>query len=375
MNYLAKLITQSIKASTKSFKEVLDFYRAKQQKTSNDTFIAHMQKKCTSLTKEEKREVIAQWKYLTKVPMRWGFDYLSAYKALNGFDIRVLPTIYYFSGIHDILNPEPHRTLLSHKAISELIMDNEVRHPETILRSFGGVLLDSHYTSVSPEQGLKILEADGNDCLVKLATDSMQGLGVFKLDHGVLEQLSTQILTGRYDTYKSDFVVQKIATQSPLTSIFNPTSINCFRITTININGYVSAPTIIFKAGAFGSFVDNMGTGKRGVVVGVNADGKFRNIGMYGNGELANSHNGISFDGYEVPQVKCLIDAAVALHSKINSVHIIGFDLALDQNNKPLLIEANTVYPGVTSEQLMGGPIFGDRTMEVVQFLRDSIRK
>ncbi|MDE5997963.1 MAG: hypothetical protein K2G77_07120 [Muribaculaceae bacterium] len=71
-----------------------------------------------------------------------------------------------------------------------------------------------------------------------------------------------------------------------------------------------------------------------------------------------------------IPEFKKIEELALLLHSKIEHIHIIGWNLALDHNNDAVLIEANATWPGITIEQLCTGPIFGDRTQEVIEYCK-----
>lgn len=48
--------------------------------------------------------------------------------------------------------------------------------------------------------------------------------------------------------------------------------------------------------------------------------------------------------------------------------------MALDKDGDPVLIEGNTVYPGISLEQMCSGPIFGNRTDEVIDYLINTNR-
>lgn len=48
---------------------------------------------------------------------------------------------------------------------------------------------------------------------------------------------------------------------------------------------------------------------------------------------------------------------------------MIGLDICLDENNEPVLIEVNLLEPGILYEQLCTGPIFGERTNEVLDYV------
>ena len=45
---------------------------------------------------------------------------------------------------------------------------------------------------------------------------------------------------------------------------------------------------------------------------------------------------------------------------------LISWDIALDKNNNPIIIEANLKYGEIDFHQLNNGPLFGDDTKEIL---------
>lgn len=320
-----------------------------------------------SLTNEEKRMIDSKWSSIIKNPAK-GYEFFRGIKALNGnVDANYLPSSYFFPLIEGILNPKAWKYMLAHKSMTELIYDCGVKHPQTVLRSYGGILMDCKYNILSVEKAFEVLKDYNAPLIFKPATDSMQGAGIKLIEPADLPAFSEEILNG--GTYKTDFVLQLPVKQSSETSPFNPSSLNCMRITTLNLNGQVSVCTRALKCGSVGAVVDNIGSGKRGVIVGISNDGVLNDFGYYGNGETTDSHNGVKFSGYKINHFQRVVEAALHLHQINDKCKIIGWDIALDSDNCPVLIEGNVVYPGISFEQLCSGPIFGERTDEVIAFI------
>lgn len=76
--------------------------------------------------------------------------------------------------------------------------------------------------------------------------------------------------------------------------------------------------------------------------------------------------------GYRIPLTPLLIQAAVKLHSAIPQVGVINWNLILDEEGMPVLIEANTFGGGIWLFQMAHGKgIFGKRTDEILQWTRE----
>lgn len=78
----------------------------------------------------------------------------------------------------------------------------------------------------------------------------------------------------------------------------------------------------------------------------------------------------IKFEGYCIPQIKKIEEAAKKLHSKILQVGIISWDLTLDKDENVVMIEANIRGGGIWVIQMAHGcGVFGDDTAEILKFI------
>jgi len=198
--------------------------------------------------------------------------------------------------------------------------------------------------------------------IIKPTHDSVQGKNV-RLIKPSVDNVKQAI-----EGYGKDFIAQEVLEQSEMTARFNPSSLNTFRITTLNINGKCSLCSIVFRCGNGDGVVDNLGAG--GIMIGVTEDGRIHD---YGFDKKYNKHyssnNGQLFKGSVIPQMKGIVELAKRWHEKY-FIHsgIVGFDIAMNNNNEPVMIEVNLMYPGIQTEQLCTGPLFGERTKEVIDY-------
>jgi hypothetical protein len=49
---------------------------------------------------------------------------------------------------------------------------------------------------------------------------------------------------------------------------------------------------------------------------------------------------------------------------------LVGWNIGVDENDEPILVEANLESPSVNVSQLCCGPIFGDRIEEVFDYVK-----
>lgn len=322
------------------------------------------------LTGEEKEQIKQKWHSVTPNISR-GYDFYRGMKLLGDFNPEYLPSCYYAPFILRKLNQANWNHLLAHKSLQELVFRAGVKHPVTVLRSYGGVILDSDFRLLTKAEAAKLIKHSETPLIFKPAIDTQQGAGIKLYKTDELSQLAAQIENGEiFGSGKGvDFMIQQPVKQSEETKILNHSSLNCFRITTLNLNGKVSVCARAIKCGLEGSIVDNIGEGKKGVLVGISPAGSLRSTGFYGNGEITDSHNGVKFDDVKITDFNKVTEAAIAMHQQNDSCKIIGWDIALDSDNNPVLIEGNVMCPGISIEQMCCGPVFGDRTDEVISYL------
>lgn len=343
---------------------------AKREKRTLESYISPLGR----LTDDEKHQIREVWGEVVPFNLKRGYSYFEGMKNLRGFDSRYLPHSYYFPYLYRALNEEGVAKILSNKSLTEIIYKGICKFPRTVLKSIGGVLFDGSGKHIEVGMVEALLMMEQEDMLLKPSTDSNQGFGISLISSADRGNMIERLRKGISLMPNNDFVLQAKVAQSPATEVLNPTSLNCMRITTLNLNGEISVCSMAIKCGPKNSPVDNIGTGKRGVIVGINADGYLDDTGFYGNGEKAHEHNGVVFKGKRIPRFEEILRTAVELHRVVERCKIVGWDLALDDKNEPVLIEGNTDIPGISFEQICSGPIFRERTEEVVEYIRQVSR-
>lgn len=202
-----------------------------------------------------------------------------------------------------------------------------------------------------------------SDLIIKPSKDTNSGRGVYLIN----DKLDKKELEVLLSSYPSDFIIQKKVEQSEFTAQFNETSVNTFRIVTLFINNKISLCYGVLKLGSFGRIVDNGANG--GLWVGIDKDGKLNDWGTDFKLQFSSSHNGVSLKGQVIPNYHAIVDLAFEAHMHIPTCGLVAWDIALDLNNAPLLIEANLWWPSTSYGEICNGPAFGDRTDEVIDFV------
>lgn len=211
-----------------------------------------------------------------------------------------------------------------------------------------------------------VAECVDRNLIIKDSKDSSGGKGISKISSS---KANIDRIKADFDSRNGDFVVQECISQSLEMAKFNPSSINTFRITTLYLNGKYSLCNICMRMGREGSTVDNWGSG--GIIIGVNTDGSLKDTAYDIRLNKYKSSNGITFKGQVIKEIPSILKEIEIAHKNYFSLcKFIGWDICIDENNEPVLIELNSSQPGVIGEQICNGPIFGDRTEEVIEYCR-----
>ena len=267
------------------------------------------------------------------------------------------------------LNDYKYTKLLEHKSLLGYLAKGNIEFPHCFVRCVNQEYYDNDMRQISRQEAIDIC-ARQISLVVKDSIDSAGGNGVEIVR---LEQLSgverIDVVNRVLDERKRDFVIQECIKQHSSFARFCQSSINTLRVTTLYLNGRYSTLSIVLRHGREKAKVDNWGAG--GVIIGVHEDGR-----LYERGYDIKMNEYINIDG--TPYDSIVLDQVPAMLKKIEEAHktqfslckFIGWDVCFNESNEPVVIELNASQPGVIGEQLCTGPIFGDRTQEVVDYCK-----
>ena len=118
--------------------------------------------------------------------------------------------------------------------------------------------------------------------------------------------------------------------------------------------------------------VDNWGAG--GIIIGVNLNGTVKGYGYDIALNKFHCQNEIEFQEETIEEIPKLLESLEAEHKTNYSLcKLIGWDICFNKKNEPIIIELNSSQPGLIGEQLCNGPIFGDRTQEVLDYCKNKM--
>ena len=175
---------------------------------------------------------------------------------------------------------------------------------------------------------------------------------------------------GRTTTSLADFVlegralVQDVLVQDPRMSAFSPSSVNTLRIVTMMTpQNDVLLVNGSFRSGVGGSLVDNWSAG--GVSVGIDCrNGVLKKFAYDRNSRRHAVHpsSGIVFEGSPVPEWGRVVETAKNIQRAFSFFRLIGLDIALDEDGRPVVIEINH-GPDLAGLEQKAGPLLKDEAV------------
>ena len=229
-----------------------------------------------------------------------------------------------------------------------------VKHPVTLIRKIHGQYLDVDFNPMSKPQAIdKLYENLDPGIVVKISRSSSGGKGVRFLGKGSTKEDISEALD-----VDPDVAVQLVMRQHPEMAKMNSSSVNTIRIICIILDGESIPLSSVVRIGNSGSRVDNFSSG--GVGCGVKPDGRLNDCGYTQKGERYDVHpNGFVFSEGFVPNFDKVLEAVKRCHMRVPMFGVASWDIAIDEDGEPVLIEYNVGGAGIDIHQYNNGPLYG----------------
>lgn len=291
---------------------------------------------------------------------KWWLFYYNKINENSVFDSRFIPEDIYYCYIDLFFNDCRKAKYLDDKNFYDFYF-HDINKPETLYRKINGVFLDVKYNVVDLECVLGFCKSQGG-IILKPAIESEGGRGilVYRLgddDRALISFLQT----------KDNFIIQKLVVQHPQMALLHSNSLNTIRIITFFFEGEIRVLSAICRMGINGANVDNASAG--GIFCGINLqNGRLKDVAFNTKGEKYLKHpQGAVFGNFTIPNFDKCKKLVVDLAPRIFTVSkLASWDLAIDENGNPVLIEVNMSFGEIDFHQMTNGPIFGDLTPKVL---------
>ena len=319
------------------------------------------------LTDDEKQQVNELWGQLMPIT---SYKEYEMFKKQFGFDARFVSHHIYLPILARRLNNYKYTKLFDDKGMLGYISSSNLKFPFCYVRCIGGDLFDNEMRQINLTEAIHRC-ASLNAVFIKPSKETSGGKGteVLRMEYLTQSERCT-LIAKKISERNNDFVIQECLSQHRVMAQFNASSVNTLRITTLLLNGVCSICSIILRMGKDASSVDNWGGG--GIVCHVDFDGNISDIGIDIHLNRYNTNGTCIFQGKNIPQVPMILKQIKDAHTNYFALcNLIGWDVAINQEGEAVILELNSSQPGLIAEQIFSGPIFGERTQEVIEYCKN----
>ncbi|WP_016990255.1 sugar-transfer associated ATP-grasp domain-containing protein [Flavobacterium sp. ACAM 123] len=285
-----------------------------------------------------------------------------------------VPESIYYTLIEPVLNNIHLNLAYADKNIYDLIYEQNI-FPLTILRNINGNFYGSTYEPVTIKTNVDLKKYINKfpALIVKPSLESGggQNIHLFKQSNNVLVDDKENTLNIQFleDTFKRNYVIQKLILQHVGLSKFNPTSVNTIRVLTYlsSETGKIEILHCILRVGARGAYIDNSRSG--GYAVGIDGNGILNKFATNKLGTHFTDVNGLDLTKQHViPHFQEIKSKALEISSKYLHFRLLGLDMTVDNNGMTKCIEVNTSGNEISFYQLNNGPLFGEFHDEIISY-------
>ena len=320
------------------------------------------------LTKGQEADIKAYFKkhFGREVPTYW-HQYL--YSRNGVYSEKYIPASIYNSEIIYRLNKYQFRHAYVDKGFYDTLFP-DINRPKTIVKNVNGYFYDGH----NPLTEAEAVEICSNldEAIIKPTLEGTWGKGVelIRTENGMIPKLNCSV-QDLFKKYKRSFIIQERLEQHADIARLNPTSLNTLRVMSYRRGNEVVVLYAVIRIGRKDQVIDNETAG------GIKADidlltGKIKGV-AFGNPKeplMPKTDVGTVLDGYQMPSFPEVIQFVKEMHFRLPYFNLIGWDISVDKNGKPALIEWNRA---AELSQVAHGPAFGEFTEEILSIVNNRV--
>ncbi len=306
-----------------------------------------------TLTKEQKREIGEYW----GIEHTQKSDFMTHEIMLNArdeFDVRYVPEKIFRMYLDPGLEDRKLALAWDDKNYFERHQPS-LPFPHTYVRNVNGWFLDHDYRHITEEEARKIMVGH-LPLIVKPSMLSGEGKNLRLIsDEKAVDEV--------FSAYDKDYLVQECIAQCDVFEQTNPHCVNAMRIVTAIVNGEAKLLSGMLLTNTTDAIACNINKapGEGVVFLAIDDEGKFLETAYYENAkQIKVLPNGFRYAGKQVPSYKEAVKLVLEAHNSMPMLGIIGWDVTIDKDGKPVVIEWNLRGIGMYHSQLTTGPLFGE---------------
>ena len=314
------------------------------------------------LTKEQKKEIQDFYKgIIGKKVTLYSHEYF--YSRTGIYSKEYVPKSLYHVELQPKANMVPYRNAYADKNMCDILLPN-VKHPHTILKRMNGYFYFEN-KPVSKQEAISLCQNITHAIIKPVLNHSGAGVKGLEIKNGVTN-LNGWTVEQLFDKYGNNFQIQERLKQHERMNLLNATSVNTIRILTYRSDMEILIIYSVVRIGRQGQVVDNQSAGGISAIIG--EDGKLGKyaFGGYSDDKVEKTDSGTILEGFELPSYSKAIETVKRLHYQLPFFNLIGWDIAIDEEGDPVVIEWNA-DPGLS--QSAYGPGFGKYTERILREL------
>jgi hypothetical protein len=325
------------------------------------------------LSNESIKKIKSFWE--EKLGYKIYLDWHKAYFATNGIeDNSYIPEDIFYKIVEPRLNDYSLTKAYSDKNFySKIFKDFEM--PKILLRNIDGKYYDEEYNKINESNAInQILEYSGQKIVIKPSMDTGGGLNVNVINMSDFKKNNLKdYITNIIQESGKDYLIQEYVCQHNLVSEIHPSSLNTLRLVSLRFEGEIHILSRIIRMGNKGSLLDNSTLG--GLACGYNSDGKLNSFATEHYSFIKHEfhpYTKVYFKNRIIPNHKLIDDFVKQLHENLYFFDIASWDIAVKEDGTPVFIEVNLRDQDINFHQRNNGPLFAEKTEEVIRYIRTS---
>jgi hypothetical protein len=307
---------------------------------------------------------IEYWRgYGLRLNLAWHRSYTAVFAVPDSW--RYIPEDIYYAYMEPAMNRYELAEAYSDKNNYDRLFSNAPMLP-VLLRMMNGRWYDREYSPLTTAAADSLLRGTEGTFIVKPSLASGDGIGVrkFIVESGTILLDEKKVGLPQLEAmYERDFLLQPCFHQHPAIAEFHPASVNTTRFYTYRIGNRIDIAAAVLRCGNFGRYVDN-----RGIPCGIQASGRLNDQSRTKYFQTYDAHPVTQkpFKGFVLPGWQAARSLVTQLHEQLPYFDAISWDIAVGPDERPSVIEFNLRYQEINFLQVNNGPLFGDRTEEVL---------
>lgn len=342
----------------KTIRDAVKKWRRRALAANNRNILSEHHKRCCQGFAPDPEAVKRAKRFLAEnfdgyADLRWHELYWCITGNLNS---AFIPSDIFFVTIEPTLNDMGHALVLTDKNV---VYDFPIAAylPEPVLHVVDGDLYLPGFARISDSRLDSILGNSRAEFIIKPSIMHGGGINLRASDGASAASFLKDIVNDRHARQDANWVVQRPLEQCPETGRFNLSSVNTFRVLTLRTDTEIVHLSTVFRTGRKGMRTDNHGAG--GIACGIEG-GRLRGRGMDNKFHFYDAHpdSGTAFNG-ELPNWDGAVSLCQKLHRLFPWFDLISWDVAIDTEHEPRIIEFNVANQELYFHQMTNSPVFG----------------